>query len=65
MARKDTWVSRSSKELECPNNSRHGLRPDAKGGYRCDSCTEQTAGTRSRIPTRWVFVGVDANQQAE
>jgi len=39
----------------CPNNSRHGLRPDSRGGYRCEDCTEELAGTRSRLPTRWAF----------
>lgn len=39
----------------CPNNSRHGLRPDSRGGYICDTCTEELAGTRSRLPTRWAF----------
>jgi len=39
----------------CPNNSRHGLRPDSRGGHTCDTCTEELAGTRSRLPTRWAF----------
>lgn len=39
----------------CPNNSRHGLRPDSRGGYSCESCAEELAGTRSRLPTRWAF----------
>jgi len=45
----------------CPNNTRHGLRPDARGGYVCDSCTEEFAGTRARAATRWAFAhqGVD------
>jgi ribosomal protein L37AE/L43A len=43
----------------CPNNSRHGLRPDSRGGYRCDACTEELAGTRSRLPTRWAFATLD------
>jgi hypothetical protein len=40
---------------ECPNNSRHGLRPDVRGGYVCETCVEELAGTRSRLPTRWAF----------
>ena len=40
---------------ECPNNSRHGLRPDQRGGYTCDECTQEFAGTRSRAATRWAF----------
>jgi hypothetical protein len=39
----------------CPNNSRHGLRPDSRGGHSCESCIEELAGTRSRLPTRWAF----------
>lgn len=54
----------------CPNNSRHGLRPDARGGYRCEECTEELAGTRSRMPTRWAFAApsvgvVDSEPQSE
>jgi hypothetical protein len=39
----------------CPNNTRHGLRPDSRGGYVCETCVEDLAGTRSRLPTRWAF----------
>jgi hypothetical protein len=39
----------------CPNNSRHGLRPDSRGGYSCESCIEELSGTRSRLATRWAF----------
>jgi ribosomal protein L37AE/L43A len=51
----------------CPNNSRHGLRPDARGGYVCDSCVEEFTGTRTRAATRWAFarVGVDAETDTE
>jgi hypothetical protein len=53
----------------CPNNSRHGLRPDSRGGYVCEACVEELAGTRSRLPTRWAFahakVAVDSEQQID
>jgi len=53
----------------CPNNSRHGLRPDSRGGYVCDTCVEDLAGTRSRLPTRWAFahakVAVDSEPQID
>ena len=54
---------------ECPNNSRHGLRPDSRGGYVCETCVEELAGTRSRLPTRWAFAHakevVDSEQQID
>jgi ribosomal protein L37AE/L43A len=51
----------------CPNNSRHGLRPDARGGYVCDECTQEFAGTRTRAATRWAFARVvlDAETDSE
>jgi hypothetical protein len=51
----------------CPNNSRHGLRPDSRGGYVCDSCVEEFAGTRARAATRWAFAArvVDLTDDTE
>jgi|APGre2960657373_1045057.scaffolds.fasta_scaffold67832_3 hypothetical protein len=51
----------------CPNNSRHGLRPDSRGGYVCESCTEEFAGTRTRAATRWAFAArvVDLTEDKE
>jgi hypothetical protein len=53
--RKRDWSDADSPE--CPNNSRHGLRPDSRGGYVCETCVEELSGTRSRLPTRWAFAG--------
>jgi len=51
----------------CPNNSRHGLRPDSRGGYVCDLCVEEFAGTRARAATRWAFAArvVDLTEDTE
>ena len=51
----------------CPNSSRHGLRPDPRGGYVCDSCVEDFAGTRTRAATRWAFAhqGVDNQDETD
>jgi hypothetical protein len=59
MPKRDTWGAGADAPV-CPNNTRHGLRPDAQGGYRCDTCTEELAGTRSREATRWAFATIPA-----
>lgn len=66
MRKRDTWGNGADAPV-CPNNSRHGLRPDARGAYVCDTCTEELAGTRSRLPTRWAFatLPVDTEPQSE
>lgn len=64
MSGKDKRV-KAMRSPVCPNNTRHGLVPDAKGGYSCEACKEELAGTRSRAATRWAFVGLDYEPSVE
>ncbi|CAB4149248.1 hypothetical protein UFOVP529_66 [uncultured Caudovirales phage] len=64
MAYKDTW-EKGKPAPRCPNNPKHGLRPDPRGGHVCDSCVEELAGTRSRDATRWAFADLPLDAGAD
>jgi len=49
----------------CPNNSRHGLTWDSRGGHTCEPCSEELTGTKSRLATRWAFATLPLDTKSE